>query len=82
MRYAVQGLCEKSSANDRQSLGIAAAGTNNAGGTKSVTFPPEDRYYDSNEWYALIKNDKDKVLKACININRGKKYKKSGGQTK
>ena len=41
---------KQSRTNDRQSLGIAVAITNNAGGTKSVTFPPEDRYYDSNYW--------------------------------
>ena len=57
-----------------------AASTNNAGGTKSVIFPPEDCYYDSNEWYALTKNDKEKVFKSCSNRNGGKKSTKSGGQ--
>ena len=68
------------SANNRQSLGIAAASINNAGGNKSVTVSPEYRYYDSNECYALSKNEKDKVLKAHRNINGGKKFTKSGGQ--
>ena len=44
------------SADDRKLLGIAAEIINNDGGTKSVTFTPEDRYYDSNEWYTLSKN--------------------------
>ena len=44
------------SADDMQSLGIAIETTNNASGNKSVTFPPGDRYNDSNEWYALSKN--------------------------
>ena len=40
---------KKLSADDRQLLDIAASITNNASGNKSVTFPPEYRYYDSNE---------------------------------
>ena len=67
-------------ADNRRSLGIVASSTNNASGNKSVTFSPEDRYYDSNEWYALSKNEKDKVLKACSNINVEKNSTKSGGQ--
>ena len=43
---------------NRLLLGIAESSTNNASGNKSVIFPPEDRYYDPNEWYALIKKDK------------------------
>ena len=49
---------KQSSANNRQSLGIAIASTNNATGNKSVTFPHEYRYYDSNEWYTLSNNEK------------------------
>ena len=30
---------------------------------KSVLFAPDERYYDSNEWYALNKSNKDKVFK-------------------
>ena len=70
---------KKLSVKNRHSLCIAAASTNNYGGTKSVKSPPEDRYYDSNEWYALIKNEKDKVLKALSNRNEGKKSTKSVG---
>ena len=68
------------STNDRQSLGFVEAITNNAGGTKSVTFTPENCYYNSNEWYALINNEKYKVLKARSNRNGGEKSTKSGGQ--
>ena len=39
-----------------------------------------NRYYKSNEWYTLSKNEKDKVLKACSNRNGGKKYNKSEGK--
>ena len=69
-----------SSTNDRQSLGITAARTKNYGGTKSVTFSPEGSYYNSNEWYALSKKYKDKVLKACSNRIVGDNSTKSGGQ--
>ena len=69
------------SVDNRQSLGITAPRPNNDSGNKSVTFTPEDRYYDSNECYALSKNEKDKVLKAHINRNGGKKSTKSGGQS-
>ena len=71
---------KKSIANDVHSLVIAAASTNNDIGHKSVRFPPEDRYYDSNEWYALSKNEKVNFLKSRKNINGGKKSTKSGGQ--
>ena len=54
---------KQSSAENRQSLGIASSSTNNTSGNKIVIFSPEDRYYDSNEWYAMSKNYKDKVLK-------------------
>ena len=69
---------KKSNADDMQSLGIVESSTTNSSGNKSVTFPPEDRYYDSNEWYALSKNDKEKVLKARINRNGGNNSTKSG----
>ena len=39
---------KKTSMNNRKSLGVAAVRTNNDGGTKSVTFTPEDCYYNSN----------------------------------
>ena len=64
-KYFVKQL----STNGRQSLVIAAASTNNAGGTKSVIFPPNDIYYNSNEWYALSKNEKENFLKVRSNIN-------------
>ena len=57
------------SGKNRQSLCIEAASTKNASSTKSVTFYPEDRYYNSNEWYALIKNEKEKFLMTRINKN-------------
>ena len=60
---------KNSSADNRQSLGIAEKSTNNVRDNKSVTFSPEDRYYDSNEWYAISNSDKDNVLKACRNKN-------------
>ena len=44
------------SADNRQSLGIVASSTNNANVNKSVTFYPEDCYYESDEWYALSNN--------------------------
>ena len=71
---------KQSSEDGRQSLGIAASSTNNAIGNKSVTSPLKDCYYDSNEWYTLSKNEKDKVLKAHSNRNGGKKSTKSGLQ--
>ena len=64
---------KQSSTNDRQSIGIISASTNNASGTKSGTLPPEDRYYNSNDRYALSNNEKDKVLEARSNINGGNK---------
>ena len=81
MRYVVQGLCEKSSAEDRQPLGIAASSINNVSGNKNIKFPSKDCYYDSNEWYVLSKNEKDKVLKARINRYGGNDSTKSGGQS-
>ena len=66
-----------SSADDMQWLGISASGSIDASGNNSVTFPPGDRYYGSNEWYALSISDKNKVLKACRGINGGKKASKS-----
>ena len=71
---------KQSRADDRKSLGIAESSTNSTSGNKIVTFSTEDHYYDSNEWYALSKNDKDKVPKACRNINLGKKSTNSVGQ--
>ena len=76
---------KQSSADNRQLLGIAESSSNNARKNKGVTFAPRDQYYDSNEWYALSKSDKDKVLKACISRNGGNTasksvvYSKSGG---
>ena len=58
-----------------------ASSTNNASG-KSVTFAPEDHYYNSNEWYELSNSDKEKVLKACIRSTGGKKASKSGEHSK
>ena len=67
---------KKLSTDCRQSLGTAASITNNASGNKSITFYPEDQYYDSNECYAIIKSYKDKVLKARSGRNVGKKSTK------
>ena len=77
-----KNFVKQSSTDDIQSLGIAESITNNTSGNKSVTFPPEDWYYDSNVWYALSKNDKDKVIKALINRNVGENSTKSGEQLK
>ena len=60
---------KKSSADNSQPLGIVELRTNNASGNNSILFPPEDHYYDSNEWYVLSKSDKDKVLKTCRGRN-------------
>ena len=73
---------KQSSADDRQLLGIEASSMNNASGNKSVIFPPEDHYYDSNQCYALSKSDKNKLLKVCSGINVVNKAYKSGGQSK
>ena len=62
-------------------LGISASSTNNVSGNKSVKFSPEDRYYHSNEWYALSKSDKCKVLKVRSGRNGGKKSSKSVGHS-
>ena len=64
---------KQSSADDRQSLGIASESTNNASCNKSVMFSTEGRYYESNEWYTLSKNKKYKFLKLRSNINGGNK---------
>ena len=69
------------SANKIKSLDIAEASTNNASGNKSVTFPPEDLYYDSNEWYTLSNNETYKALNRHRNTNGGKNPTKSVGQT-
>ena len=45
-------------------------------------FDPEDHYYDSNEYYTLIKSDKENALKARSGENGGKKASKSGGHSK
>ena len=60
---------KQSSADNMQSLNIAVSSTYNASSNNLVIISPEDRYCDSNEWYALSKNDKDKFLKARSNIN-------------
>ena len=73
---------KQSSTDDRQLLGILASSTNNVSGNKSVTFSPEDRYYHSNEWYALSKSDKDNFLKVRKRRNVGKKASKLGGYSK
>ena len=54
---------KESSTDARQLLGIAESISNDANGNKSVLFAPEERYYDSNKWYALSKRNKKKVLK-------------------
>ena len=59
-----KGLFNQSSADDIQLIGISSSIKDNSSGNDSVTFPPEYRYYGSNDWYALSKSDKDKVLKA------------------
>ena len=73
---------KQSSVDDMQLLGIASPSSNDASGNKSVTFDPEDLYYDSNEWYALSKSDKYKVFKARSGRNGGKKAYNSGGHFK
>ena len=40
-------------------------------------FSPEYIYYESNEWYALSKSDKNKVLNARSGRNEGKEVSKS-----
>ena len=73
---------KQSSADNRKSLGIAVSSSNDASGNKSVVFDPEDHYYDSNEYYTLIKSDKENALKARSGENGGKKASKSGGHSK
>ena len=63
MRDTIHVVFKQSSSDDRQLLGIVASSSNDVSGKKSVTFSPEDRYYDSNEWYALDKIDKTSSLK-------------------
>ena len=75
-----KNFVKQSSTDDIQSLGIAVSITKNASGNKSVTFPPEDRYYESNTWCLLSNNEKEKVLKARSNRNGGKNSTKLGGQ--
>ena len=45
-----KAIVKQSSMDNRQSLGIAASISNNVSRNKSVTFSPEDCYYESNEW--------------------------------
>ena len=59
-----------------------ASSSNDASGNKSVSFAPEERYYDSNNWYALSKSDKEKVIKAHSGKNGGEKASNSGGHSK
>ena len=68
------------SANNRKSLRIVVESNKNAGGTKRVTFPPDNFHYNSNKWYTLRKNEKEKGLKACSKSNGGKNSTKSVGQ--
>ena len=68
-----KGFVKHSSAYNIQSLGISASSTNHFSGNKSITFAPEDRYYDPNGWYALSNSNKDKVVKAYSGRNGGKK---------
>ena len=72
-------FAKQSSADDRQLLGITTLSLNEASGNKSVSFDPEELYYDSNEWYALNKSDKDKLLQALSDRNGGKKASKLVG---
>ena len=51
-------------------------------GNNNVTFSPKVRYYDSNEWYSLIKGDKDNFLNSHSGRNGWKKASKSGGNSK
>ena len=78
MCHIIQGFFKFSSADGRQLLGIVASSSNDASGKNSFVFAPEDRYFDSNEWYALSKSDKDKVIKARSTRNGGKKASNSG----
>ena len=38
---------------------------NSSNGNKSVSFAPEDQYYDSNEWYVVSRSDKDNFFKGA-----------------
>ena len=60
-------------------LGIVALSLNHFDEKKGTLFAPEDRYYDSNEWYALSKSDKDEVLKARSDRKGDNKASKSEG---
>ena len=64
---------------DRQLIGIASLSLDNDSGNKGALFAPEDQYYDSNEWYALSKSDRYKVLKTRSGRNGGKEASKQGG---
>ena len=57
MRDIIQVFFKQSSADDMQLLGIVESRSKDASGNNSVTSAREDRYYNSNEWYALSKND-------------------------
>ena len=70
---------KQSSAYDRQLIDIAESISNNFSGNKIVKVSPEDRYYESNEWYAQSKSNNDKILKAHSGRNGVKKASKSGG---
>ena len=53
---------KQSSVDDWYLLVIADSSPNNSSGGKGVSFVPEDRYYNYNEWYALSKSNKYKAL--------------------
>ena len=63
-------------------LGIVLISLNNASGNKSALFAPEDRYYESSEWYALSKDYEYNFLKMRSGRNEWKKASKLGGYSK
>ena len=73
---------KQSSVDDWYLLVIADSSPNNSSGGKGVSFVPEDRYYNYNEWYALSKSNKDKVLKLHSSRNGGNGHSNSGGHSK
>ena len=66
------GFIKQSSADDRQSLGIATSSSNGASGNKSVLVALKDQCCDSKKWYTISKIDKDKFLNARSGRNGGK----------
>ena len=72
----------KQSNMERQLLGIMVLSFDDVSANKSALIFPEDRYYDSNEWYVMSKDDQDKVLNMLSGRNVGKNDSKLGGYSK